>query len=60
MPPKPAEVLRRALRDGWVIVGGKGSHRKLWKDGKYLVIPYHTKELKKGMWEQIRRDAGWR
>lgn len=59
MPPKPPEVYRRALREGWVDKGGKGSHRKLEKGGRVLIIPYHRKELARGTWERIKRDAGW-
>ena len=34
-------------------------NRKLEKDGRVLIIPYHRKELAKGTWERIKRDAGW-
>lgn len=59
MPPKPPEIYRRLLREGWTGVGGKGSHRKLVKDGRMIILPYHRLELAKGTWEKIKRDAGW-
>ena len=52
MPPKPFEIYRRLLREGWQDVGGgKGSHRKL---------KLRRKELPKGLWESIRKTARWR
>lgn len=59
MPPKPPEVYRRLITDGWEDKGGKGSHRKLVRNGKTIILPYHRAELKKGLWERIRKDAGW-
>ena len=55
----PPEIYRRALREGWTDLGGKGSHRKMVKNGKMVPIPFHRKELPKGTWEKIRRDFGW-
>lgn len=60
MPPKPFEIYRRLLREGWHDDGCKGSHRQLLKDGKRVTVPLHRKELAKGTWERIRKDAGWR
>lgn len=60
MPPKPFEIYRQLLREGWRDDGCKGSHRKLSKDGKDITVPLHRRELAKGTWERIRKDAGWR
>ena len=69
MPPKPFEIYRRLLREGWQDVGGregwhddgcKGSHRKLSKDGTRIILPMHRGEMAKGMWEDVRKRAGWR
>lgn len=60
MPPKPFEIYRRLLREGWQDNGCKGYHRKLSKDGKRVTVPLHRKELAKSTWERIRKDAGWR
>ncbi|WP_281653815.1 type II toxin-antitoxin system HicA family toxin [Eggerthella sinensis] len=59
MPPKPFEVYRRLRREGWIDEGGAGSHRKMSRNGKTIVIALHRKELRKGIWERIRKDAGW-
>ena len=60
MPPKPFEIYRRLLREGWRDDGCKGSHRKLSKDGQTIVLPLHREELPKGVWESIRKTARWR
>lgn len=59
MPPKPPEIYRRLLREGWADAGGKGSHRKLVRGDRMIILPYHRSELAKGTWEKIKRDAGW-
>ena len=40
MPPKPFEIYRRLLREGWQDVGGgKGSHRKLKRGDRTIMLP---------------------
>lgn len=60
MPPKPPEIYNDLIKEGWEDRGGKGSHRKLIKDGKMIILPYHRKELAKGTWEKIKKLAGWK
>ena len=60
MPPKPFEIYRRLLREGWHDDGCKGSHRKLSKGGTRIILPMHRGEMAKGMWEDVRKRAGWR
>ena len=61
MPPKTSQVYRRLLREGWSDTGlGKGSHRTLVKNNVTITLPFHAKELTKGMWESVRKKAGWR
>ena len=61
MPPKPFEIYRRLLREGWPDVGGgKGSHRKLQRGDRTILLPLRRKELPKGLWESIRKTARWR
>lgn len=60
MPPKPSKAYRRLLKEGWRDSGlGKGSHRVLTKNGATITIPYHAREFKKGLWETIKKRAGW-
>ena len=45
MPPKPFEIYRRLLREGWQDVGGgKGSHRKLKRGDRTIMLPLRRKE----------------
>jgi len=59
-PVVSGKALIRALkRDGWRVVGQRGSHVRLKKEGRQyaLVVPLH-KEVKKGTLAGILRDAG--
>ena len=59
MPPKPSEVYRRLLQEGWQDTGdGKGSHRKLRKGSALIILPFHAKEINKGTWNSIKKKAG--
>jgi predicted RNA binding protein YcfA (HicA-like mRNA interferase family) len=59
MPPKPPEIYKKLLKEGWIEKEGKGSHRKLEKGDGMIILPFHRKELAKGTWEKIRKQAGW-
>lgn len=48
MPISGKEMLKRYLKDGWVILSRKGSHVKVGKNGDRESIPMH-KELHTGM-----------
>jgi toxin-antitoxin system, toxin component, hicA family len=61
MPMKPKEMIKFLLRNGFVeIIRGKGSHRKFFNQstGRTTLVPYHSKELKKGMEHTILTQAG--
>jgi predicted RNA binding protein YcfA (HicA-like mRNA interferase family) len=60
MPPKPLEIYRRLLREGWKDEGGRGSHRKMVRNGVILIVPMHPKELPKGTYHVIAKRAGWK
>ena len=60
MPPKPQEVYRKLLQEGWMDAGGKGSHKKLRRGKRSVVVPMHRKDLAVGTWHKIQRDAGWK
>ena len=61
MPPKPQEMEKEVLADGWQFESQVGSHRQYVhpsKPGK-VTIPFHKgKELKKGTVNAIRKQAG--
>jgi len=49
---------RLANRRGWTIrtVWGKGSHLKVWLNGRRTVIPCHSGDLPPGTFRQIKKD----
>ncbi len=56
MPISSKEMRELFIRQGYEIVpgGGKGSHWKLRKGNKTVIIPNH-KELKKGLEHALRK-----
>ncbi|MDX1921085.1 MAG: type II toxin-antitoxin system HicA family toxin [Candidatus Caenarcaniphilales bacterium] len=43
------ELIKILQRHGWVIASTEGSHYKLKKGNKSVVLPYHNKDLKPGI-----------
>lgn len=54
-----ADLIRALERDGWSVVGQRGSHVRLRKPGRRtaLVVPLH-RELRRGTLAGVLRDAG--
>ena len=55
---KLKEFVRLAERNGWKQIRQNGSHRIYQKGNKKVVIPYHCKELKKGLEISLRKAMG--
>ena len=57
---KTREFIRMMERNGWVLDKGmgKGSHRRYRKDGRSVIVPYHAKELGKGLEMKLREATG--
>lgn len=59
MPMKPAKMVRKLLKAGFVEVPKEGGHRKfVHPDGRETEVPMHSTELKKGTQEAILKEAG--
>ena len=60
MPMKPRELIKLLKDNGFVEISQNGFHKKLFnpKTSKTIIVPYHSKELKKGTEQGILRDAG--
>ena len=60
MPMTSKEMIRYLIRNGFSKVGQNGSHIKMRNQdtGHTAIVPYHTKELKKGMEQAILKQAG--
>lgn len=60
MPVKPKDMEKLILADGWIFKAQTGSHRQYVhpaKPGK-VTIPFHTKDLTKGVEKSILKQAG--
>lgn len=53
------EIIKRLLREGYVQVSVSGSHHKLRKNGKTVIVPHPKKDLPLGTARAIARQAGW-
>lgn len=56
----PQEMLKLLKKNGFRVVSQNGSHIKMknFSTGKTVIVPYHAKELKKGMEQAILKQAG--
>lgn len=56
MPMKPREMIKLLQENGFVEVSQNGSHKKMIKpeaDIPPIIVPMHSKELKKGTEQAI-------
>lgn len=55
---RDTDLLKKLKKEGWEEVSIKGSHYKLKKDNKTIIIPIHGKDIKKGLLNAILKQAG--
>jgi mRNA interferase HicA len=55
---KSSELKRWLAERGATFKPGKGSHFKVYLNGKMSILPMHNKELGKGLVESIKKDLG--
>ena len=60
MPMTSTEMIKYLKTHGFVIISQNGSHVKMSNPltGKTVIVPYHCKDLKKGMEQAILKQAG--
>lgn len=60
MPISPKEMLKLLRENGFEEIGQNGSHVKLknQETGRTVIVPYHSKDLKKGLEQAILKQAG--
>lgn len=60
MPMTSLEMIKYLKKNGFMEVSQNGSHIKMRnpKTGKTVIVPYHCKDLKKGMEQAILKQAG--
>lgn len=61
MPMSSKEMIKLLKKNGFIYVkSGRGSHRKFMnpETGKVTQVPYHSKEIPKGLEMEILKQAG--
>ena len=60
MPLTSQEMIKLLKKNGFKTVSQNGSHVKMRnvQTGQTIIIPYHSKDLKKGLEQAILKHAG--
>lgn len=60
MPMTSKEMINTLKKNGFEVVSQNGSHIKLSNpaSNKTVIVPYHCKDLKKGLEQAILKQAG--
>lgn len=60
MPMTPKEMVKLLKKNGFEVVSQNGSHIKLKnsENGRTVIVPYHSKDLKKGLEQGLLKQAG--
>lgn len=60
MPMTATEMIKYLKKNGFESVSQNGSHMKMKNSetGKTVIVPYHSRDLKKGMEQAILKQAG--
>ncbi|MCI8661432.1 MAG: type II toxin-antitoxin system HicA family toxin [Lachnospiraceae bacterium] len=60
MPMTPREMIKHLKQNGFTEVSQNGSHVKLKNEstGRHTIVPYHSKSLKRGLEQEILKQAG--
>ena len=62
MPMTSKEMIKHLKDNGFAEVSQNGSHVKMRNQatGKQVIVPYHSRSLKKGLEQAILKQAGLR
>lgn len=60
MPITSKQMLKILKKNGFIIVSQNGSHVKLVniETNRTVIVPYHSKDLKRGLEKAIYKQAG--
>ena len=60
MPMTPKQMVKYLIKNGFEVIGQRGSHIKMNNPGtnKTTIIPMHSNDLKKGLEQKILKEAG--
>lgn len=57
--PDSRKIIQRLKNEGFEAVSVSGSHHKLRRDGKTVIVSHPKKDLPLGTARAIARQAGW-
>ncbi|MHA6717913.1 type II toxin-antitoxin system HicA family toxin [Sphingomonas sp. RS6] len=52
-------IIKRLTAEGWEQVSVRGSHHKMRKEGRTVIVPHPKKDLPLGTARAIAKQAGW-
>jgi predicted RNA binding protein YcfA (HicA-like mRNA interferase family) len=52
-------IIKRLKDEGFELIGVKGSHHKLRKGTRTVIVPHPKKDLPVGTAREIAKQAGW-
>lgn len=58
MPMTPKEMIKHLKKNGFEEVSQNGSQLKNPATGRTVIVPYHSKAMKKGLEQAILKQAG--
>ncbi len=60
MPMTPKQMAKLLEENGFEYISSNGSHRKYHnpQSNKTIILPFHAKDLKKGLEQAILKQAG--
>ena len=60
MPMTPKEMIKHLKKNGFEEISQNGSHLKLKNPatGRTVIVPYHSKAMRKGLEQAILKQAG--
>ncbi len=60
MPMTPREMMKHLKKNGFEEISQNGSHVKMKNQttGNTVIVPYHSKAMKKGLEQAILKQAG--
>jgi len=53
------DLLKQLLKDGFQVVSIRGSHHKLRKGNRTVIVPHPKSDLSRGTLRSIYKQAGW-
>ncbi|MXN66843.1 addiction module toxin, HicA family [Stappia sp. GBMRC 2046] len=54
-----ATIIKKLKKDGFVLIGVRGSHHKYRKGNKTVIVPHPKRDLPLGTARAIAKQAGW-